>query len=177
MTHRLLAAIAGLILAVRQWLAGLPARWIAWREGLRQDPSLLWRTPLVRLAGLLLGGIVLVLGVNWFIGVLTLGGSSLKVEEPTPWATLHVACANPACRAVSKTRQPMDFKAWPLKCEKCGQMSVYRAARCPVCRHWYVNPPDGQGGCPFCRERKATTQSRPADRKTKSVPEDAEDPW
>jgi hypothetical protein len=162
---------------LREWLSDLPDRWQAWREGLRADPAKLWRGPAVRIVGLVLLVIIALVAINWAIGALAPGGSDRLFEKPTPWATLFVACTNPACRASYTTRQPMDLKNWPLQCEKCGARSVYRATFCKVCRHWYANPPGQAQACPFCAERKATPARESRPHEPPSRTDDEEDPW
>ena len=169
-------SLAELPQRLRARLAGLPGRWHRWREGFRQEPGKIWYSPLARTAVLVVLVIAAILTVNWLAQGLVSGEKAWRVGEGTRWATLYVSCTNPACRAHYRTQQPMDFAAWPLKCEKCGQDAVYRATRCPECRHWYAVAPAGPPGCPFCAEKKAAqipSESRPAAKTS----DDAEDPW
>jgi hypothetical protein len=163
---------------VRAGFAGLPARWRQWREGFREDPGKLWHSPVVRLAALVALGAAAVIVVYWLAREVTPRESTAESAGATQRAILFVACTNPACRAEYTTRQSLDFSAWPLTCEKCGQPAVYRATQCPACRHWFAFAPGRPPDCPFCAASKAATQPAPPARNepTKSR-DDAEDPW
>jgi hypothetical protein len=169
-------SLAELPQRVREGLAELPARWRRWREGLRDDPARLWYSPVVRIAALIVLAICGLLVAHWLAQSLVPGGPVSHLEEGTRWATLYVSCTNPACRAHYSTQQARDFKAWPLKCEKCEQETVYRATRCAECRRWYAVPPDGPQGCPFCAE-KAAQKPKETPRAPSKKSDDAEDPW
>ena len=169
--------LAGLPHRVREFLEDWPARRRHWRQTLRDDPSLLWRHPAVRIGGLVVAGVCVLLLIHWAITAFTPRGSASLFAKPTPWATLYVACTNPSCRAWYTTQQPMDFKAWPLTCEKCGQTTVYRAEHCKVCRKWYAVPPGAPATCPLCAEKKAAKQRAAPASKPTGNPDDAEDPW
>ncbi len=162
---------------LREQMQNLPDRWRAWREGLREDPAALWRTPLVRLCGVILLAILAIVILAWLIETLVPGGGSQRVEKPTPLATLYVACTNPACRAHYPTKQPMDFTDWPLTCEKCGQPTVYRATRCDVCRKWFAVPPGSPRTCPFCAEQATPLPVEDAREHGQPTTDDDEDPW
>ncbi len=163
---------------LREGAAGLRAGWREWREGVRQEPGRLWHSPLTKIGLLIVLALVAVLALQWFGSALVPGGLSWRLEEEgTPWATLYVACTNPACRANYTTQQARDFKSWPLKCEKCGQETVYRATRCPDCRHWYAPAPGGAPFCPFCAEKKAEQKPIEAPPAPIKKTDDSEDPW
>jgi hypothetical protein len=162
---------------VRERLAEWPERWRAWRAELRADPGRLWRGPVPRLVGLIALGVVAVLGINWLISGLAARTLSLPSEQAAPRATLFVACTNAGCRAEYTTQQPLDFKAWPLKCEKCGNPTVYRATQCPSCRHWYASAPGQPPGCPHCTAKAAAAASKPSPTGPQKSRDDAEDPW
>lgn len=162
----------------RDELAALPGHWRNWRENIKQDPAALWQGPISRLLLLALVGTALLLGIRWLSTSLSALPPEMKNEEPTPFATLYVACTNPDCLAHYTTQQPMDFDNWPLTCEQCGQPTVYRATRCPDCRQWFATTPDQPETCPHCtaREHERRESETPA-----IVPrehsDDAEDPW
>ena len=162
---------------LRERLAEWPARWRAWRADLREDPAKLVRGPVPRLVGLVLLGLIVVLGLHWLISGLASSALALPEAKAVPLATLYVACTNPACRAEYTTRQPMDFKAWPLKCAKCGAPTVYRASLCPTCRHWYAVALGQPPACPHCAAKAAAAASQPSSPDPKKSRDDAEDPW
>jgi hypothetical protein len=164
---------------LREGAASLRANWREWRDTVRQEPARLWRSPLTKIGLLVVLALLAVLAIEWFGSALIPGSLSWRLEDQaTREATLFVACTNPACRASYTTHQPRDFKDWPLKCEKCGQETVYRATRCPDCRHWYAIAPGGAPACPFCAEKKA--EQKPTEEKPPPPPkrtDDSEDPW
>lgn len=175
MSERLPRGIAHLPHQVRERLAELPDRWRTVREGLRKDPARLWHSPVTRVLAIAVILIAAAIGVVKLTSALTPGGKD-RAEKPTAAATVYVACTNPACRASHTAHVPRDFKAWPLKCDKCGQQTAFRATLCRSCRQWFAVPPGAAQACPFCAEREqaAAAASRPAPRKT--GPDD-EDPW
>lgn len=162
---------------LRERLTDLNSQYRQWREQLRADPSLLWRTPLVRATLLLAAGLVLVLAVRWIATGLTPKHEHGERSASRPKAILHVACISPKCRRSYSKELPLKFRAWPLACTDCGQPSVYRAQRCPTCGTWFAEPPGAPAGCHVCATRTAsqpapkTSDSRPPD------PDDAEDHW
>ena len=160
---------------LRAQLAGWAARWRDYRASPRETNLALRR-------GLLYVGIVIVivlavfLGVRWLTGWITPGGLGALADQPSPTATLYVACTNPNCRTFDTVIKPLDFKDWPLRCSKCGGLTVYRATQCPTCRQWYARAPGGPVGCPFCAE-KARKAEPPPVQKPSQRSDDEEDPW
>ena len=146
------------------------------RSDLRADPGMLWRNPAARLFGWIALGVAVLLGTHAVIGHYV-GAGSRSAEQPTLMATLYVACTNPACRATGTIERPRDFSAWPVRCDKCGQMSAYRATEtCPKCGRRYATAPGQPAGCPFCAEAsQPATQTRTTPRSTD--PNNLEDGW
>lgn len=160
---------------VRAAAFGLRGRLRAWGAEVKEDPTLLWRTPLIRISFYLLLGIGLFLGVRWGTGALVAAGAAKP--PPPPTAMLYVVCTNPECLHSFAVTVARDFKEWPMKCGACGQLAVFRGTVCKVCRNWYAVAPGGPDGCPHCR--KKTNAAKPAS-KPKSKPatgDDAEDGW
>lgn len=160
----------------RVWLAAWPERWRAWRAELREDPTVLWRTPAIRLGGLALAGIALLAAAHVLTAALTPAAAPGALQAPTRTATLYVACTNPACLTSFVTRQPMDFRDWPLECPQCGQSSVYRATVCRACGQWFATVPGSSKECPHCAARAAQA-TRPALKAPSASSDDDEDPW
>lgn len=157
----------------------MPDAYRQWREDLKEDPSLIWRTPLVRIAIWIILGIAILVGGQLLISSLRPAGS-VRGERAaaTALATLYVACAHADCLAAFTSRQPMSFREWPLACEKCKRQSVYRAQICPTCREWYATAPDQPPKCLRC-EAAAGAQAekeRPKPKK-KGNKDDDEDDW
>jgi hypothetical protein len=167
----------------------LPGRWQAWREALREDPSIFWRTTIVQVIGLIL---LVALGIvvsQRIVAAFTPAGDTV-FRKPDRTAVLYVACTNPACLASATIERPREFHDWPVTCAKCGQKTAYRAIQCPTCKQWYAPTPSSDGTppaapaggsaadakCPHCAaaKAKASQATRPAGPARKA---EDEDPW
>lgn len=157
---------------LRERAATLRADFRQFREDVRNDPAVLWRTQPVRVAFLIVLGIALLLAARQASGLLLPAADELSAEQPTQTATVYVACGNPDCGACYQAHPPMDFRAWPLVCEKCGQPTAFRAAPCHECGAWH---PDVGGEPPCLAARKAAPP--PAAASAPTDPDDREDPW
>ena len=134
-----------------------------WWSNVQEDPSLLWRTMIVRVLLWLVLGICAFLVVRGLSRSLLPAGPAASSEVPAPQATLYVACVNPVCLEACTTQQSMDFSAWPLTCRKCAQQTVYRAKPCRKCRQWYATAPGNPDRCPFCALPEPEEPEEPAD--------------
>lgn len=162
---------------LRERIAEVPDTVRHWRDEIAREPTAVFQSPPVRIALWIVAGVVVLLTARGLIGGLTLPGGGKGWEKATPWATLYVACTVPACRHTWSTQQPLDFKDWPLTCEKCRGPSGFRAALCSACRRWSATPPGAATGCPFCAEaaeKRAAPASQPSQKKRG---DDEEDPW
>lgn len=163
---------------LREAVSGLPVRLRQWRADIRDDPWIIWRSPATRIGIWCALGLVLILIIQAGIDWTRPADVKQHLDKATPWTTLFVSCANPLCRHSFTAHTAMDFRNWPMSCEKCGARSVYRATRCTRCGQWYALAP-GQGpGCPNCAERDAREkagreQAKPMERPAN--PDDAED--
>ncbi len=133
--------VAELPRRLRELVSAMLLRLRAWMDAVRAEPALLWHTPMLRVAIIVLVGAGVLALINRLATGLTPGLDRSAFETPTRLATLYVACTNPDCRVSFTTHQPMNFKAWPLVCPHCGQKSVYRATLCPNCGRWYASAP------------------------------------
>lgn len=161
---------------VREQSEEVKASFRQWWSDMQKDPSLLWRTAIVRVLFWVILGICAFLVVRGLSRSLLPAGGAANSEVPVPQATLYVACVNPDCLDSYTIQQPMDFSAWPLACRKCAQQTVYRAKPCRKCRRWYATAPGSPDRCPFCAlpepdELEESADTGPVD------PDDAEDPW
>ncbi len=177
MTDKRQRALSELPHRVRDEVQHLPDRLRDLREGFRKDPSVFLSSRLVRLGLVLLLAVLAIFVVNWFIGGLTPSTGAGRFEEPTPWATLYVACTNPDCLAHSNMQVTMDFDQWPLTCEKCEQQTVYRATRCAVCRDWYAQQAGQADECPHCEVRAHQRAAEQTPDRPQQTGDDAQDPW
>jgi hypothetical protein len=142
---------------------------------LKDDPGRVWRNPFARLLAWATLGVAAVLLVNLLVGRFVIPPQT-SAEQATSTATLYVACTNPACRAAGVIERPLNFSAWPAKCDKCGASSVYRATVCPKCGRWFALTPDQPPGCPFCAEA-SQPRTRPTGPPRSTDPNNLEDDW
>lgn len=150
--------------------------WAQWRSDVRQNPALLFQSLPVRIALWLLVAFALYLIVSWIV-VGANNQGAVVIEEATPTATLYVACTNSDCLRSATVTQPRDFREWPLRCEHCGQMSLYRASLCKSCRDWFAVAPGALLECQLCKRKTVKPAvSQPA-RKVPQDRDDREDGW
>lgn len=175
MSDNRLPSAAQLPHQAREAVRGFKDRYRQWREDLKEDPSLLWRTPAIRITFYLVLAVGLILAVRW--GTNTLAGAGAANKEDVKKSTLYVSCTDPNCLKSFNATVAMDFKTWPLKCDQCGQLTVYRATLCKVCRNWYAVAPTGPDGCPFCRKRFDAAKPTTKPKAKPANSDDAEDGW
>ncbi len=157
----------------------MPDAYRQWREDLKEDPSLFWRTALVRIAIWIILGIAILVGGQLLINSMRPSDAARgERASATALATLYVACTHAECLAAFTSKQPMSFREWPLACEKCKRQSAYRAQICAACREWYATAPDQPLECPRCAAaaRVKAEKERPKPKK-KGSKDDEEDDW
>ncbi len=121
--------------------------------------------------------------VRWAVLAITAASTEPVPVKARRMTTIQVACVDPACRASFRTRQTVDFRDWPMKCERCGALSVYRAQPCPACKRWFAVAPGQAAVCPFCPAGPpgATAQPRVPPAKPaasqRARTDDDDDPW
>jgi ribosomal protein L40E len=157
------SGLAGLPDRIRERLAEVGARVHEWGRDVQEDPSLLWRTTLLRVSFWVILGVIALLVVRGVSRSLLPASALRSSSVPAPQATLYVACVNPSCLETYTTQQAMNFRAWPLTCRKCAQQTVYRAKLCRKCRHWYATAPGTPDQCPFCARADSAVAECPAD--------------
>lgn len=160
---------------VRRWAAAGTGRWRTRGGVVVGEPFARGLGLPVRLALWGLAGVALFAGLKLLIAWALPAVADASGEPPTPWATLYVICTNPACHASATTRQPMDFNAWPLTCDRCGQLTVQRATRCPRCATWIAAA--ARADCWQCAAKRAASQPKKPPRRPGASPDDDEDGW
>lgn len=175
--HKLRATLESAEQVRGDWITALRR----WREAVREDPLVIWRTPAVRIAVFVILAVVAFFGARWAIPTFTPAAGGRNFEKATDTATIFVACTRPDCLDQRSVKLPMDpanwKERWPLACEKCGQKSVYRAQRCAECRRFFATAPGAPAGCPHCAAKKAAS-SKPAKGPTsRPTGDDSEDGW
>lgn len=142
---------------------------------LRAAPWAPLRSPIVRLALVAIAAVIVVVTVRSCLPAIG-SGSEPRGEAATAVATIHVACTNHGCHASYVAHPRIEFKAWPMTCEKCAAAAVYRAKLCPICRGWFATAPGATGACPTCAARNAATQATTQPTRPRTG-DDAEDGW
>lgn len=143
----------GLIVdALKEWLPTVRVRFNEWVEACREEPALVWQTPVVRYATYTLGGIVLAFTLLGVVDLFAPGG-----PEPVPrarTADFHVVCSDPACGYHFVISRKFRFDSFPVQCPKCKQLTGQQARRCnsELCGGRWVAPQivDGYFRCPHC---------------------------
>lgn len=140
--------------AFRAWLPGAPQHVRHLGEEIAADPRAVLQTMPVRIAMIVVGGLVLVLVVygtgQWL-------APPVDNPEPAEVVPFRVRCLNPEC-AWSKDpgtiMRDRDFNRWPTECPKCGKDKLYPWMRChnSECGRWVVPKilEDGSKWCPRC---------------------------
>lgn len=145
---------------IKEWLTLLKEQWPIvreqlsfWAQRVREDPHLVWRTPAVRYATYVTGGLL----VLWIVSGLTsslLPAGETEAREEVQFADFHVICADESCGHHFVSRKPPGFSKFPVKCPKCEQQTGMRALPCnsSTCRGKWVIPDEinGQPHCPVC---------------------------
>ena len=162
---------------IREQINAAPERIRELKDRFRENPRDVLESPVVRAIGLIILGLLLIFAAGWFARGLTPGGPAALTEEATPWSVLYVACTNPACLATATIKRERDFNEWPIKCDKCGRESVYRARACTSCGQWYAVAPGGSAGCPHCAKTVKPEPQKPTDTRPRQRSDDDEDPW
>jgi hypothetical protein len=162
---------------IREQLQAAPERWRSFRDRVRDDPSAIFHSPVIRVVSLLVLGLILLFVAAWFVRGLTPPGPAGMTVEATPWSVLYVACVSPKCLAATSAKCARDFDGWPMKCEKCGEMSVYRAQTCAKCGKWFATAPGQPTACPHCARAVTKTEAAPAQTRPAGMSDDDEDPW
>ncbi len=142
--------LAQLIEAFREWVPTVRVRFNEWFEACREEPILLWHTPVIRYATYVAGAGVAALILSFVINLFAPGG-----PEPVPrarTADFHVICTS--CRNEFVINEKFSFDDFPVRCPKCGQETGQHALKCnsPRCHgRWVVPRVDGEWyRCPVC---------------------------
>lgn len=165
---------------LRTWLTGVHENARDIRDAVREDPAAVANSPVVKIGIWIVIALTGLIAVQWFLAAVTPKPANFGNDQPTPYSTLYVACTNLDCLAAYTSQQKMTFTGWPLKCDKCGQKSIYRARRCGTCREWFAKasgPPTESSPCPLCARKRAAEVKTVEEKKKANNPDDEEDGW
>jgi hypothetical protein len=138
-------------MAIRAWLPTAPQQFRLYLAAAREDPMAVLRSPVLRIAGLVCAGIVLLLFAsclgNWAY-------PSKGMGTPARLATFQVRCENPQCKYVGTVRLDPEFRKWPTACPKCKKKTLlpWLLCRNPKCQKYGtpVVQPNGTLRCRSC---------------------------
>lgn len=124
-----------------------------WLAGAREDPALIWNTPVIRYGVYGLVAVVTLVSVQTGIGMF----SAPAPADAGPTATsadFHVVCSDQACDAQFVVHRKFGFDRFPVECVKCKKATGLSSRRChsSTCRGRWVAPKK-QGktkACPHC---------------------------
>jgi hypothetical protein len=124
-----------------------------WFAAVREEPYLIWQTPAIRYAVYGVGGLMLVWIVTGIVSAMVPPPPAGAQPRATT-ADFHVLCTNPSCGEHFVINRKFGFKAFPVKCIKCGLNTGYAARKCnsSTCRGRWVVPfkEEAVHKCPHC---------------------------
>ncbi len=100
-----------------------------WVGAVREEPSLIWQTPIVRYGVYSIGGLMLLLFVNAGINAMAPAGGK-RVEPRATTALFDVVCYNSSCGRHFVIERKFRFRRFPVTCPYCKEDTGHRAARC-----------------------------------------------
>ena len=127
----------------------------AWWEAAKEEPRLIWETPVIRYGTYGVCGFVLLWGTMWFATSIA-PPPSANAKPAAVTADFHVVCSNPTCGHHFVVHRKMGFRKFPIVCSKCREKTGAKAHRCnsQECGGLWVSATevDGVATCPLCRE-------------------------
>ncbi|MCH7884603.1 MAG: hypothetical protein IIC01_05070 [Planctomycetes bacterium] len=112
-----------------------------WVDAVREEPSLIWRTPAVRYAVYGLAGVIVLSGamrlMRAFVPPPPKGAQAAATS-----GDFHVVCTDPECETHFVIHRPFGFDDFPVSCPTCRKHSGAQARRCDslTCRGRWVAP-------------------------------------
>lgn len=100
-----------------------------WVYACRDEPALIWQTPLVRFITYGVGGLVAILLLK-FAMTLFLPGGDIEVAPRAKTAHFDVVCTDSNCGRHFKIERKFGFDDFPVRCYFCKHETGQLAARC-----------------------------------------------
>jgi hypothetical protein len=100
-----------------------------WVTACREEPVLIWETPLVRYGTYATAGVIAILCLRFATGLLVPAGAG-AVAKRAETASFHVVCSNSACGKHFVIERAFSFDRFPVTCPFCQQETGQRALRC-----------------------------------------------
>lgn len=128
----------------------------AWASAVREEPILIWHTPVVRYGVYVVGVAVLLCGASLLAGSLVPRPPQSARPEATT-ADFHVVCMNPDCGFHFVINREFGFREFPVVCPRCKEKTGEKARRCnsDKCQGRWVVPSilNRESHCPICGTR------------------------
>ena len=112
--------------AFREWLPTVRVRFNEWFYACREEPILIWHTPVIRYGTYVLAAAVGAWVISFVVSLASPGG-----PDPVPRANtadFHVICAD--CGHHFVINRKFSFDDFPVKCAKCGHEAGRQAMQC-----------------------------------------------
>ena len=121
-----------------------------WWVQCREEPALVWQTPLVRYITYFSIGLVALLAVRSAAHLLE-PPNAKQMSPRARTANFDVICTNPECGRHFVIKRQFSFDAFPVKCPFCKKPTGHLALRChsPSCRGT-LQPSHLENGVPVC---------------------------
>ncbi len=126
-----------------------------WLDAVREQPALIWQTPVVRYIAYTAGVVFMfwaVSGVGEMIAPTPAGGATQATT-----ADFHVMCENPTCGKHFVIHRDLGFNDYPVACPTCGQETGTQARQCHSAKctgRWVAPRRNGVDTvCPHCGGR------------------------
>lgn len=124
-----------------------------WFGHVREDPQILWGTPVIRYTAYGLGALVLSWVLVFVIRVFT-PPAPPGAKDPAVTADYHVVCSDPACEYNFVLTREFGFDRFPVTCDRCKKETGMPGRRChsSKCQGRWVAPLTNEGRqvCPHC---------------------------
>jgi hypothetical protein len=140
--------------AVRQGAPRVREAFDAWLGQVREEPSLIWQTPVVRYVTYCTLGLLGVWMVTAGVELITPPPPASAKPEATS-ADFHVVCSDSSCGQHFVIHREFGFRKFPVECARCKKPKGSAARRCssPDCQGRWVAPlkdDQGRASCPNC---------------------------
>ncbi len=139
----------------KQYKEGVRIQFNDWVYACRDDPALIWQTPMVRYITYGVGGIVAILLLRFAMGLFVPAGAG-QIAPRAETAHFDVICTDSACGKYFKIERRFRFDDFPVKCLFCKQETGQLATRCTSQRCGGRMTPtienDGATTCRVCGE-------------------------
>ena len=127
-----------------------------WLEQVREEPALIWATPVIRYATYGVAATVVVWVVSGVAGAIT-PPPPASARPAATTADFHVVCTVTHCEHHFVIHREFGFHRFPVQCPRCQRETGVSARKCssPTCMGRWVAPVQDETGlkCPRCGAR------------------------